>query len=303
MAGIMVSTASTSTVVDLSRLSPPSIVPIIDFDSIVAGMAAQFAAAGFDALVESEPAMKLIEIAAYRELLLRQQFQDGALQLFVAYANGAALDHLAALVGVARLVIAPADPITGSAALFETDDALRQRIVLAPEGYSVAGPELAYVAHAKAASGDVLDASAISPAPGEVLVSVLSASSLDGSAPPELIATVGAVVADKAIRPLGDAVTTASAEIIPYAIDLALTTFSGPDVTLVIAAAEAGVGAYVADCRKLGRNVRRAGIEAAAKVEGVENVVLANPIADVLCDRTQAGHCTRITVTHAGYAD
>jgi phage protein D len=36
----------------------------------------------------------------------------------------------------------------------ETDDALRQRIVLAPEGFSVAGPELAYVKHAKDARSD-----------------------------------------------------------------------------------------------------------------------------------------------------
>jgi phage-related baseplate assembly protein len=44
----------------------------------------------------------------------------------------------------------------------EADEDLRQRIVLAPESFSVAGPELAYVFHARSAHPDVLDASATS---------------------------------------------------------------------------------------------------------------------------------------------
>jgi hypothetical protein len=109
------------------------------------------------ALIDSDPVMKVLQVAAYRELLLRRAVQDAALQNFVAYATGTALDHLAALVAVARLVVTPADPVTGATAVMETDDALRQRIVLAPEGFSVAGPELAYVKHAKDARGDILD--------------------------------------------------------------------------------------------------------------------------------------------------
>lgn len=292
------------TVVDLSRLPAPAIVEQLGFDAILAAMVADLRVRlpTFDAILDSDPAMKILQVAAYREQLLRRAFQDAAQQLLIAYAVGPNLDHLAALVGVSRLAIVPADPTTGAAAVFESDDALRQRIVLAPEAFSCAGPELAYVAHAKAASGQVLDASAISPAPGDVLVSVLAVDG-DGTAPPALIATVQAAVADPAVRPLGDRVTTASAEIIPFALDAALTTFSGPDIDLVLAAARAGAIAYVAECRKLGRNVRRAGLDAALKVSGVENVVVLSPAADIVCGPTQATFCTAIALTHAGYAE
>lgn len=293
--------AVSSTTVDLSRLPAPMLVEQLTFDEIrdalIAEMRTRFPT--FDAVVSSDPVVKLLELSAYRELLLRRAFQDGALQLLVAYATGPALDQLAALVGVARLIVTPADDATGAPAVDESDDSLRQRIVLAPEAFSVAGPELAYVAHAKAASGEVLDASATSPAPGEVLISVLSTIG-DGTASAALIAAVQAVVSDRSIRPLGDHVVTASATIVPFAVDAALTTFTGPDIDLVLTAARVGLDAYLAECRKIGRNVRRAGIEAALKVAGVENVVLASPPADVLCDSTQAANCTAIAIIHAG---
>lgn len=293
--------AASSTVVDLSRLPAPAIVPLMDFAQIRSSLIADLQARlpGFDATVASDPAVKLIEVAAFREQLLRQQFQDAALQLLVAYATGGNLDHLAALVGVTRLVITPADAQTGAAAVMEGDDALRLRVVLAPEAFSCAGPELAYVAIAKAAAGDVLDASATSPAPGEVLVSVLSRNG-DGAAPPALVATVQAAVADPAVRPLGDQVTTASATIVPFAIAAALTTFSGPDVALVIAAAEAKLAAYLAANRKLGRDITISGLHAALTVAGVEKVEL-NLDDDVVCGPTEAPYCTAIAVTHAGF--
>jgi len=294
---------STSTTVDLSRLPAPTIVEQFDYETILARKFARIRELipTFDATVDSDPAVKVLQVAAYDELLIRRAFQDSGKQLMVAFATGASLDHLGALVGVARLVVTPADPATGAGTVYESDDVFRQRIVLAPEAFSVAGPELAYVAHAKAASGDVIDASAVSPAPGEVLVSVLSAVG-DGTAAPALIATVQAVVSDRAIRPLGDHVVTASARIVPFAIDAALTTYAGPDIVLVLTTARAALDAYLADTRRLGFNIRTAGIVAALKVAGVENVVLASPATDILCTANEAAFCATITLTHAGYA-
>lgn len=294
---------STSTTVDLSRLPAPVIVEQKAFDTIVAEMVAevQRLLPTFDATVDSDPAVKVLQVAAYREMLIRRAFQDGGEQLMVAFATEERLDHLAALVGVARLVVSPANPTTGTDAVYEDDDTYRQRVVLAPEGFSVAGPELAYVKHAKDASADVLDASATSPAPGEVLVSVLSATG-DGIAPAALIASVAAIVKDPAIRPLGDLVTVASARIIGFAIVASLTTFDGPDTNLVIAAARTKLDAYLAFNRKLGRAITTSGIIAALTVEGVHKVNLPAPVADIDCDLTEAANCTAITITHGGYA-
>jgi phage-related baseplate assembly protein len=293
----------TSTTVDLSRLAAPTIVEQKDFETILAEMVTQVRVLlpSFDATIDSDPAVKVLQVAAYRELLIRQAFQDGGKQLMVAFATGDRLDHLAALVGVARLMIMPADASTGTAAVYEDDDTFRQRVVLAPEGFSVAGPELAYVKHAKDASGDVADASATTPAPGRVLVSVLSAIG-EGTASPDLLAAVAAIVTDPAIRPLGDAVTVASASIVRFAVHARLVTMSGPDIGLVLVGARAKLDAYLALNRRLGREISISGIMAALTVEGVLKVHLDAPLADVACDMTQAASCTDIVVTHGGYA-
>src|SRR3546814_19943147 len=78
-----------------------------------------------------------------------------------AYATGADLDNLAALLGVTRFELEPGDSVLGIPAVMESDSDLRRRLVLAPEGYSVAGHEGAYIFHALSAHPDVLDASAI----------------------------------------------------------------------------------------------------------------------------------------------
>lgn len=295
--------AATSTTIDLSRLAPPVLVDQLDFDAIVAAMVADVQALlpSFDATVDSDPAVKVLHVAAYRELLLRRLFQDGALQLFVAYAVGVALDHLGALVGLPRRTITPANESTGAPAIMESDDEFRQRIVLAPEAFSTAGPELAYVALAKGAAGDVLDASAISPAPGEVLVSILSRTG-DGTALAALIATVQTATSASTKRPLGDAVTVRSAQIRNFAIRAQLYTFAGPDLSVVLASARTQLDAYLTDNRKIGRTITLSGISAALTVAGVHRVLLVTPVDDVVCDRTQAGWCSAIAIEHAGFA-
>jgi len=293
---------TTSTTVDLSRLPAPIVVEQLAFEQIVAQMIAKVVELlpTFDATIDSDPAVKVLHAAAYRELLLRQAFQDSALQLFVAYATGARLDHLAVLVGVSRQLVTSANPATGAAAIYENDDRLRQRIILAPEGFSVAGPELAYVKHAKDASADVLDASAITPAPGEVLVSVLSQHG-DGTASADLLARVTAIVNNPGIRPLGDLVTVASAQIVPFVVVARLVTFSGPDPDLLVATARDALAAFLADNRKLGRTITRSGLTAALSPAGVHRVDL-DLNADVVCGATEAANCTAIAVSHGGIA-
>nr|GLK21690.1 baseplate assembly protein [Microbacterium terregens] len=280
---------ASSNAIDLSRFPAPTIVEQLTFEQILAELveALRTRLPAFDALVESDPIMKLLQVVAYRELLLRQRANDAARQLMVAYALGSNLDHLAALVGVTRL---PG----------EADDALRQRAVLGPEGFSVAGPELAYIYHAKSADPGVLDASAISPAPGEVRVTVLSREG-DGAASAALLDAVRERVNAREVRPLGDLVTVASAEIRTFAVHATLYTFAGPDRSLVLTAAREQLDAYLAECRLLGRDVTMSGLYAALTVPGVQRVVLAAPTAGVVCDYTQAAWCTDIVIAHGGY--
>jgi len=324
--------ATSSTAVDLSRLPPPVVVEQLSFETIVAEMIADLTGrdVGFDANVESDPVYKLVQVFAYRELLQRQRFNDRARGLMLAFAAGADLDQLAILVGVQRLVLEEADPLAGTPAVLESDDALRARVVLAPESFSVAGPELAYVFHAKSAAGDVLDASAISPVPdditalvlqvladhdadpeivaavtaalgaaiwpGQVHVTVLSRDG-DGTAPPELLEAVEAVVNGRPVRPLTDHVIVQSAAIVEYAIAARLYVYDGPDPSIVEAAALAKLQAYRDAAHMLGRPPTLSGIYAALHVEGVQRVVIDDPLADIIADATQSAWCTGITLT------
>jgi phage-related baseplate assembly protein len=193
----------------------------------------------------------------------------------------------------------PADLVLGIPAVMESDADFRRRMILAPEGYSVAGPEGAYIFHALNADPDVLDASATSPAPGEVLVSVLSRTG-NGTASPALRAIVDAHVSDESRRPLTDFVTVQSAGIVNFAILASITTFSGPDGSVVLAASRARVEEYVIASHRMGRDITRSAIFAALHGEGVQNVVLTSPAADIIIDRTQAPYCTGITINYAG---
>jgi len=294
---------ATYTAVDLSRLPAPDIIEALDFETIQADAVARMLELMPDfENRDSDPVTKLLQVVSYIVQLVRQRVNDAARAVMPAYAVGADLDNIGALFGIIRLTITPADIVLGLPAVMESDADFRRRMVLAPEGYSVAGPEGAYIFHALSADGDVLDASATSPDPGEVLVSILSRTG-SGAASPELIATIAAYVSDETRRPLTDFVTVQSAEIVNYAVVATLTTFSGPDGGVVLAAAQASLDAYVESSHRLGRDITRSALFAALHVEGVQNVVLTSPAADIVISRTQAPYCTGTTVNYAGTAE
>ena len=175
----------------------------------------------------------------------------------------------------------------------------RRRVLLAPDSFSVAGPASAYVYHALSADADVLDASAISPAPGEVTVSVLSRTG-DGSASVELVQMVAAVLNADNVRPLTDLVTVQSAELVAFSIDAQLTLYPGPDQQLILTTANSALDRLLQDSRRLGRDVTRSAIVAALHVTGVQNVALDAPVSDVVIDATQVANLEARSVAVAG---
>lgn len=297
-----ISSIATSPAIDLSALPPPAVVDQPDFEARLAAKIARLIVTlpAFNALVESDPAIKLLEADSYDEMLLAQACNDACEQMLIAFATGANLDQLGALYGVARLEITPANPGTGAPAVMETDEELRARILLAPHSFSVAGPEMAYVYHAMSADADVLHASATSPTPGQVVVSVLSRTG-DGTAPPATLAAVEAVLTDDQVRPLTDEVIVQSANIVDFEIEAQLWLYAGPDSDLILDTAQASLAALLAKAKRLGRDIPRSAIVASLHVAGVQRVVLPSPAADVVCSPLQAGNATDIAVTIAGY--
>ncbi|GAA3588841.1 baseplate assembly protein [Gibbsiella greigii] len=296
--------------IDLSQLPAPEVVEALDYETLLAERKAtlislypadQQEAITRTLALESEPIVKLLQENAYREVILRQRINEAAQAVMVAYAIGNDLDQLAANNDVERLVITPADTnaVPPVDAEMESDADLRQRIPAAFEGMSVAGPTGAYEFHALSADGKVADASAISPAPAEVTVSVLSRDG-DGTASPALLAAVSTALNDEAVRPVADRVTVQSAHIIPYRVEATLYVYPGPAIEPIKADAELRLQSYIHEQRRLGRDIRRSAIYAALHTQGVQRVELAAPRNDVVLDRTQAANCTDYTLTIGG---
>ena len=294
---------SAFTNIDLSSLPAPVVVEQLSFETIFAAMLADLQARDpeFSALVESDPAYKILEVAAYREVIIRQRINDAARATMLAYALGSDLDHIGALFGVTRLVITEANlsTIPPVPAVMESDTDFRRRITLSLEGFSTAGPEGAYIFHALAADGDVLDASATSPNPGEVVVSVLSRTG-DGTAGAPLLAAVEAALNAETVRPLTDLVTVQSATIVDYEVEAEIYTYPGPDSSEVMAAANAALDAYIENVHRIGRDVTLSGIYAALHQPGVQRVNLISPSANITLGSDEASHCTGTTITHEG---
>lgn len=289
--------------IDLSLLPAPDVVEALDFEVVLAAMKADLIARDPDLVLvlalESEPLVKLLEVAAYRETLIRNRVNQAARAVMPAFATGGDLDQVASILGVVRLLLDPGDPAHNVAPTYEADEALRRRYLLAPSGYSVAGPEAAYVYHALSASGDVLDASATSPSPGEVVVTVLSRLG-QGAAPAELLAAVDAAVSDESVRPLTDHVTVQSASVVPFAIAGRRYTYAGPDKDVVLAASDAALDRYLEATHRLGRDVPLSGLLAALHVPGMKRVELDAPTALIVVDDTQTAVCTSVALAFGG---
>ncbi|AKC78755.1 baseplate assembly protein [Xanthomonas arboricola] len=289
------------TAVDLSKLQAPDLIDALDFETIFTQAIAQFRKLlpEFSALTEADPIYKLLQLFAARELLIRQRANDKAQQTMLAFATGTNLDHLGALFGVARLVLDPGQPENGTPPTYESDVDFRRRIQLAPEGFSVAGPEGAYIYHALSAAADVMDASATSPAPGQVLVTVQSRTG-DGTAPQALLDQVASILTNDDVRPLTDSVTVQSAQIVPYAIRGRVYTYAGPDSAVVMREALRSLRAYLDEAHRIGRDVPESAIKAKLFADGVQRIELDSPAADIRISRTQAAYCTAIDIVHAG---
>ncbi|WP_336488289.1 baseplate assembly protein [Methylobacterium nigriterrae] len=283
------------TVVSLSDLAPPDILDALSFDDVVAEMKAAFAARwatvrakdpslpAYDVtMLETDSAVILIEAFAYRELLVRARVNDAARGLLLAYAAGTNLDHLAALFGVTRL--------DG-----EGDERLRRRVQLAPETFSTAGAQGAYIFHALSADLGIFDAWAYSPKAGRVNV-VLAGP--DGTlVSDDVVAKVVDLFQREDITPLTDEVAVVRAEVLRYGVEATLLIPRGPDPGTLKTAAEAAIRAYGASRYKIAQTHYRLGHETAAKVPAVETVLMGAPLSDIRPTDKQIGYLDPAAVT------
>lgn len=288
--------------IDLSQLPAPDVIEALNFEQIYAEMRADLISRMpelEDVLqLESEPITKLLQACSYREMLLRARINDAAHALLLAYSAGADLDHKAAEVNVARLVVTPANPdaVPPTPAIYESDDRLRTRVQMALESATVAGPEGSYIFQALSASALVRDVAVASPTPGSVLVTILSTSA-DMQPDADLIAAVQTHLSGKKVRPLSDTVTVQAAQIVDYIVTAVIHCYPGPSSAPVLDAAVAALSAYTSNTAKIGADITLSGIYSALHQPGVKRVDLISPAADIAISATQAARCASANIS------
>lgn len=296
--------------INLAQLPAPSIVENLDFETILEerkqallALVREEERAEIEATlqIESEPLTKLLQENAYREIHWRQRVNEAAKAVMLAYSSNEDLDQLVANFDVERLVIDQGDPNATPPVLptYESDADLRLRAQQAWEGLSVAGPRGSYEYEALSADGRISDARATSPSPAYVVVTLLTNEG-DGTASQAVIDQVEAALSDEDTRPIGDRLTVQSATIVNYQIDATLYVYPGPEQEPILQAAQTALQTYIGTQRRIGRDIRISAIHAALHVEGVQRVELAQPLADVVLDVTEAAYCTATSVVIGG---
>ena len=158
----------------------------------------------------------------------------------------------------------------------ESDESYRQRIFLAPETFSVAGPKLAYVYHTKSVSSDIIDVAVVSDTPGVVKIYPL----LTGGELPskELLQSVNNKLSASDVRPLTDKVEVLEPVKKEYNIDLDYYLYEERD-----AIPDEQVQKVVTDFilwqkSVLGRDINPDKLIADLQTLGVKRVVIREPV-------------------------
>ena len=193
--------------------------------------------------------------------------------------NGLAVGELSTMVDPVPYMASVANlTATEGGAEIENDDDLAERVYLAPSAYSTAGPEDAYLYHAKkfnAGIGDVVATS--NQAAGKVDIVFIMA---DGTTPgTTMINGLQDYLSAKTVRPMTDQVTVAAPAEVAYSITLTYyinRSDSARAVTIQEAVAQA-VADYQTWQRAIGRDINPSKLVAMIMAAGAKRVTVTAP--------------------------
>ena len=188
----------------------------------------------------------------------------------------------------------------------ESDDRLRERIMEAPERFSVAGARGAYHAFAMAAHQDLVDVAVLGPddhgRPGEIDVYPLIASGVPSAEIKDLVAVA---LSAETVRPLGDKVTVLDPVAVNYTFEAELIVEAGVDAEQVRSNVDAALTALADTWRARFKQdiIPSTASATAAAIAGVHSVTLVAPAAFQALAQNQFADCTDISVTVTGVDD
>lgn len=276
-----------TTLSDLASLPTPAVIETLSFETIFSELQAEFQSRypDYSALLASDPAVKLLEVAAYREVLLRNRINVAAKASLLAFATSSDLDHLAAFYGVTRL-------------MDETDEGLRLRTRQRIIGFANAGGAAHYRYWALSASPEVADVEVDSPEPGRVRISVL-AKGEEQTVSNAVLDAVRAVVLRDDIRVLTDTVEVVPAELIPVTVTARIWLY--PDTPMAaFDAIEARFKEAFAAQSGLGWDLTPSWVIGELHRPGVHKVELHSPTTDIRANANQAVRLMHLNLEFAG---
>lgn len=246
-------------IIDLTTIAPPDVVEELDFEAIYQELLTDFRALypEWTASIESDPVVKLLELAAYREMLLRARINDAAQSNLLAFAAGGDLDQLAAFYGVVRQND-------------ELDDRLRLRTQLRIAALAGNGTREHYRVTALSASPDVVDAAILQPSAGAVDIAVWLR---EGAAQSTAMDAVRTALHSDETRIVGVPIAVRLAKPRPVSFRAVLYRESTAPVNLVPTLAERMPGAIAGHAR-LGRDIARSWLMSVLHGEGISSVDL-----------------------------
>ncbi len=181
----------------------------------------------------------------------------------------------------------------------ESDDAFRERIYIAPERFSTAGPTGAYEYWAKTANASIIDVTVYSPTPGTVEVRPL----LAGGVIPEqeLLDAVSEVLTADTVRPLTDKVTVLAPEAVQYDIEAVYYLEQDAQASTVEQHVQDLINQYILwQKEKIGRDINPSQlISMVMGITGVKRVAVTKPVFTALTN-IQVATAHTVTVTMGG---
>lgn len=185
----------------------------------------------------------------------------------------------------------------------EDDESYRERINLAPEGYSTAGPELGYVFFAKKYSQLIEDVKVFSPSPGVVDIRVLL---INGEIPDQtFLDGLGSYLSAKDKRPLTDHVLVGAPDIVNY--DISFTYYIRTEDETMAASIQQKVNEAVTAYQtwqksKIGRDINPSELISRVIQAGAKRLDLTAPLFTRITE-SQIAVAQNISVTYGGLED
>jgi phage-related baseplate assembly protein len=207
------------------------------------------------------------------------------------------------VIGLTFVASAENTTITTGGADQESDAEYAERIRIAPNSFSVAGPVKAYIYHAMSVSSAVIDVSVVSPTPGLVQVYPL----LEGGVLPgqEVLDQIKEHLSSDDIRPLTDEVEVLSPVTHEYSIvvDYWISAADKAKAESIRTAVEAAVEEYrLWQQGRIGRDITPAQLICKVVSAGASRIDSATmqPANFVQLEDNTIAQCTGVTITYKG---